>query len=56
MIITCAICRGPLCESCPTPGSDEYNTLCAGGSGFRPNGDTVLNILNAKIQHNVLRI
>ncbi|XP_035710508.1 fibrillin-2 isoform X2 [Folsomia candida] len=33
---------GPLCEACPTAGSDEYNTLCPGGNGFRPNGQTTV--------------
>lgn len=32
---------GPLCESCPNVGSEEYNNMCPGGSGFRPNGQTV---------------
>ena len=32
---------GPLCESCPVHGTDEYNVLCPGGNGFRPNGHTV---------------
>ena len=32
---------GPLCEACPAPGSDEHNSLCAGGPGFRPNPNTV---------------
>ena len=32
---------GPLCEICPPEDSEEYNNLCPGGKGFRPNTITV---------------
>lgn len=32
---------GPLCELCPPEDSDEYQELCPGGRGFRPNTITV---------------
>lgn len=32
---------GPRCEVCPPEGSDEYEQLCPGGKGFRPNTITV---------------
>lgn len=32
---------GPRCEVCPPEDSDEYEQLCPGGRGFRPNTITV---------------
>lgn len=32
---------GSKCESCPGPNTDEYKTLCPGGTGYRPNPSTV---------------
>ena len=28
---------GPYCEKCPVHGSDEYDALCPGSTGYRPN-------------------
>lgn len=41
---------GPLCEVCPPQDSDEYNQLCPGGRGFRPNSITVSK--KSKFTHN----
>lgn len=32
---------GSKCESCPGPNTEEYKTLCPGGTGYRPNPSTV---------------
>lgn len=32
---------GPKCESCPGVDTEEYKTLCPGGTGYRPNPSTV---------------
>ena len=32
---------GHSCELCPTPDSEEFEQLCPGGPGFRPNTVTV---------------
>lgn len=32
---------GPHCDICPIPGSKEYEDLCPGGSGYKPNEITV---------------
>uniref|UniRef100_A0A8D2MZ83 FBN2 protein n=1 Tax=Zonotrichia albicollis TaxID=44394 RepID=A0A8D2MZ83_ZONAL len=33
---------GNPCETCPPANSTEYNTLCPGGEGFRPNPITII--------------
>uniref|UniRef100_G1KAM9 Fibrillin-2 n=1 Tax=Anolis carolinensis TaxID=28377 RepID=G1KAM9_ANOCA len=33
---------GNPCETCPPVNSSEYNTLCPGGEGFRPNPITII--------------
>ncbi|XP_066038029.1 fibrillin-2 isoform X1 [Chamaea fasciata] len=33
---------GTPCETCPPVNSTEYNTLCPGGEGFRPNPITII--------------
>lgn len=35
---------GSRCESCPAVETEEYKTLCPGGTGYRPNPTTVNNI------------
>ncbi|XP_073977329.1 fibrillin-2-like isoform X3 [Rhodnius prolixus] len=39
----CSLGRGwgIMCEMCPRPGTKEYNDLCPGGTGLRPNKTTV---------------
>lgn len=32
---------GSRCESCPPADTEEYKTLCPGGTGYRPNPSTV---------------
>lgn len=32
---------GPRCDLCPTPNSLEYQQLCPGGMGYKPNDLTV---------------
>jgi len=32
---------GSRCESCPEVETEEYKTLCPGGTGYRPNPTTV---------------
>lgn len=32
---------GPQCELCPKVESEEYKSLCPGGTGYRPNTLTV---------------
>lgn len=32
---------GSRCESCPPVNTEEYKTLCPGGTGYRPNPSTV---------------
>lgn len=34
---------GSKCESCPGVDTEEYKTLCPGGTGYRPNTSTVNN-------------
>lgn len=34
---------GSKCESCPGVDTEEYKTLCPGGTGYRPNPSTVNN-------------
>lgn len=36
---------GARCESCPKADTEEYKTLCPGGTGYRPNPSTVNNML-----------
>lgn len=40
----CSVGRawGPRCERCPATDTEEYKTLCPGGSGYRPNTLTVV--------------
>lgn len=42
----CSLGRGwgIMCEMCPRPGTKEYNDLCPGGTGLRPNKTTVRNL------------
>lgn len=40
---------GSKCESCPGPNTEEYKTLCPGGTGYRPNPSTVNMIVLSKI-------
>ncbi|KAK6631430.1 hypothetical protein RUM44_005957 [Polyplax serrata] len=43
---------GPRCELCPQPDTEEYRQLCPGGTGYRPNPDTVvLEDINECLEH-----
>lgn len=37
---------GARCESCPKADTEEYKTLCPGGTGYRPNPSTVSGAQN----------
>lgn len=39
---------GSRCESCPEVETEEYKTLCPGGTGYRPNPTTVNHNNNIK--------
>lgn len=47
----CSVGRawGSRCELCPDVESEEYKTLCPGGSGYRPNTLTVSTLYFLKL-------